>query len=669
MVSQQASEGRRAAASNTRSQKSAPTRYTKQAAQENFLALLADGLSINSALERVGRTRKAYELWRREDDKFRARADQAKAMQDTRKKDRVKGEPMDFATFRKRYLNTKTFWHQQQWIDLLEGKEPRDLHPSQTYKAGRKSRLLVNCPPFHAKSMTISMDYVTYRLCMNPSFRVIIVSETARLAEDFLYGIKQRLTHPDYLDMQLAYAPDGGWKQTAESWKQTRITVGASDRDGAEKDPSVQAIGIGGQIYGSRADMVILDDAVTGKNVREFEKQMAWLRREVDNRIEMGGKLLVIGTRIAPTDLYSELMNPDNYGGGGSPWTYLASPAILEENHEDSRKNVTLWPYSDRPWQTKESEDTCECGEESCSDGFEDESGERLYPRWDGHHLEIGPRQLNNATGWALVYQQSSLNDFMTFTEQMLKGATNNARLPGPLRDGMEGHPLGGLHNMYVVAGCDPAIKGYAGLVVVAFDKTDGKRYLLHAFNIKAPTPSELKAEMFRITEEYRVNEWRVEKTGLLQFFTQDESMRLWFQQRGVLFAEHNTGTNKWDPAFGVASCASIFGAYDKALTTDGREQGEYREVAPPQIEFPRHMKGVRDLVHQLLTWHSELDPGKIPCDLVMAFWFVEVRCRELTIRQQFSGTNPLARFGRFTQRRNRGPRAPINLSDLTRTG
>lgn len=669
MVSQQATEGRRAAQSRTRTQKSAPTRYTKQAAQENFLALLTDGLTINSALERVGRTRKAYEVWRREDEHFRARADQARALQGTKAKDRVRGEHLDFETFRRRYLNTATFWHQHQWIDILEGREPRDLHPAQKYTPGKKSRVLINVPPFHAKSYTITMDYVTYRLCMDPSFRVIIVSETARLAEDFLFGIKQRLTHPDYLDMQLAYAPDGGWKQTAESWKQNRIVVGSADRDGGEKDPSVQAIGIGGQIYGSRCDMVILDDAVTGKNVREFDKQMAWIRREVQSRIEMGGKLLVVGTRIAPIDLYSELMNAENYGNGKPPWTHFASPAILEEGVEkDGSDHLTLWPYSDRPWQPKDSEDVCDCGQASCSDGIE-RDGLTLYPRWDGVHLEIGPRADNNASGWALVYQQTSMGEHMVFPEHVIAKATNNDRLPGPLRDGEKGHPIGGAHNMYIVAGCDPAIKGFAAIVVLAFDKTTGKRYLLHAFNIKAPTPAQLKAEMYRVTEEYGVHEWRVEKTGLLQFFTQDEAMRIWFQQRGVVFHEHMTsGATKWDNAYGVASCAAIFGAYDKALTTDGRETGEWREIAPPQIEFPIHMRGVRELVLQLVTWTPDLDPAKIPCDLVMAFWFAEVRCREMSIRQQLSDANPLRRFGRFSARGSASRRQTVKFSDYQRT-
>ena len=60
------------------------------------------------------------------------------------------------------------------------------------------SRLLVNVPPNHAKSMTITINYVTYRIAKDPNINVLIVSKTQEQAKKFLYAIKQRLTHPRY---------------------------------------------------------------------------------------------------------------------------------------------------------------------------------------------------------------------------------------------------------------------------------------------------------------------------------------------------------------------------------------------------------------------------------------------------------------------------------------
>ncbi len=133
-----------------------------------------------------------------------------------------------------------------------------------------------------------------------------------------------------------------------------------------------QALGIGGQIYGARADLIILDDCVTLSNSGEYEKQIRWIQQEVLTRIGPTGKLLIVGTRVDPIDMYRELRTNDRYPEGKSPWTYLAMPAVLEFD-ENPENWVTLWPRSDRPW----SGDPVDPDE----DGF--------FPRWDGTRLKL----------------------------------------------------------------------------------------------------------------------------------------------------------------------------------------------------------------------------------------------------------------------------------------
>jgi hypothetical protein len=645
--------------------KSREKTYTMEAAKARFLEHIQNGMNINAALDKVDRSRKTYEQWRKADADFRQRVDIARQL---RAPDREvkRGEKLPFAEFRKKYLKTETFWHQHQWIDILEGRAPRDLHDAQTYMPGKKSRLLLNVPPFHSKTVSVTIDYSVYRLCMDPSFRIILVSETSTLAEDFLFAIKTRLDHPDYVDLQKAYAPDGGWKTTSAQWTNSRIVFGGDQREGGEKDPNVQAIGMGSQIYGRRADLIILDDTVTGKNVREWEKQMKWLRREVSSRLEMGGKLLVVGTRIAPVDLYSQLMNPEHYANGKVPWTHFASPAILEEGVKpdgsaDPANHVTLWPYTDMSWSN--GEDDCDCGMDVCREGFMLE-GRRVWPRWDGVHLEIGPRADNNATEWALVYQQKSVAEDATFPEHAIRKSTNGTRMCGLLKENQHGHPLTGMRDKYVIAGLDPAVKGYAGIVVIAVDPETQKRYVLNCWNLKAPTGEQLKQKMKEVTDDYAVDEWRVEKTGLLQFFTQDAALRMWFTSKGVRFTEHNTGSNKYDPTFGVSSMAPLFGVYDKAWDADADDP--WRVVQAPLVELPRqNLPSMKTFVHQLVTWTPDLDPNKIPCDLVMAFWFAEIGARERLNTGRGVGTlTSLTQRNKFVSPRSAQNRQRINLAD-----
>lgn len=610
-----------------------PKKLTPEAARDRFIEHIENGMSINPALEEVGYARKTYEGWRRKHPEFAVKVDQARQLRSP-ERGVERGERMGFAEWRRKYLKTETYWHQLQWIDLLEGRDPRNLHEAQTFVKGKRNRLIVNVPPFHAKSATLSMDYVTYRLCMDPSFRVLLISAGSELAKDFLFGVKQRLTDPAYLDLQLAYAPEGGWEATSESWTESKIVFSKELRSSGgaafhEKDANVMALGMRSKVYGRRADLVIVDDGVDSTNVSEHAKQMRWLRQMVESRLEAGGKLLVIGTRVASVDLYSELMKPENYGNGIVPWTYFASPAILVEGKTPD-EHETLWPYAQVPWVRPEDAelDECLCERRECSDGYLLD-GQRVFARWDGVHLERGPRDANSASDWALIYQQKAVPENSTFPEHAIMKATNGARLCGRLEAGKLGHPLEGMHDKYVIAGLDPSIKGFAGMVVMAVHKETQKRYVLAAINMRAPTAEELKTRMKELTVDYGIHEWRVEKTGLLQFFTQDAALRTWFQQRGVRFTEHLTGQNKWDAGFGVSSMASLFGEYDKPWDAE-KMKDDWRTITEPLIELPRHnQEGMKALVHQLIIWTPDLDPKKVPCDLVMALWFANTGARE----------------------------------------
>ena len=298
-------------------------------ARRLFLAEIATGATNPTALAKVGRSLSWYEASRRDYPEFKRDVDNARAVL---KEVKTTGrEPVgDFASFRRTFLNRETYPHQQGWIDLLEGREPELFHPAIEYQPGQASRILINTPPAHAKSQTVSIDYVVYRICKNPDTRVILVSKTQKMAQQFLYGIKQRLTHPAYAKLQANFSPEGGFKKNADSWTANQIYLGGEERDGQEKDPTVQAIGIGGQIYGARADLIIIDDAVVLANAAEWEKHMDWLRIEVSSRLAPTGKLLVIGTRVAPIDLYQQLMNGDHYVSGTSPWTRFSQPAVLD---------------------------------------------------------------------------------------------------------------------------------------------------------------------------------------------------------------------------------------------------------------------------------------------------------------------------------------------------
>jgi hypothetical protein len=321
-------------------------------AKQGILENLAQGKTVEAACKAVGRSIKSHENYRASDKDYARKVDEIRAAR-TAAKNRgtdPNASNMEFEEFRLRYLGQKTYPHQRVWIDVLEGREPADLHESMTYESADPSRVLVNVPPNHGKTMTMTIEYVTYRIATNPNLKVIVVSKTQTMAKDFLYAIKQRLTSHRWAELQATFGGVEGFRGKEAAWSADRIYLSDELRDSGEKDPTVQAIGMGGQIYGARADLIIVDDAVVLSNAGEYEKQMRWLTQEVASRLPGGGgRLLVIGTRVAPVDLYSELRNPERYVSGKSPWTYLACPAVLEFAEDPKWK--TLWPKAGVPWE------------------------------------------------------------------------------------------------------------------------------------------------------------------------------------------------------------------------------------------------------------------------------------------------------------------------------
>jgi hypothetical protein len=591
-----------------------PKKFTTEQAKAALIEYISAGYNITAACDRIGYARKTYESWRAKDDAFKAKVDSVMATRKvdtgTRDEKRAAARKMGFAAWRLKYMGVPTWPHQMQWIDVLEGREPSDLHPAQTWDKSKPTRLVVNTFPNAGKSTTLTMDYVTYRICINPATKIALISKTEGMAADFVAGVKTRLTHPDHQELIKDFAPEGGFEATADQWSTTRIRLAAADRDPADKDPTLQALGLGSQVYGKRLDLILVDDAVDNENAQQWRAQLRWLNLEVASRPGMSGRIVVIGTRITAGDLYSQLRVGENFQSGVSPWSYLSQPVLLEDD-ADHENWVTLWPKATTSWWTED--DPCPCGQDVCRDGY----GDGTYPRLDPVHLKIVRESVDVET-WNQAYMQFDGGSDAAFPDHAILAATNKARRHGK-EGGMQSVPDG----LYVIGSCDPATSGAAALLVGAVDRETGRRWIYDAWNVKHPTPHDLKERLKAITLEYGVREWRIEKTGLLTMFTRDAELNQWFAVRGVLLREHYTGRNKHDVDFGVGSMAPLFGVY---MTDEG---GEIHPVAEPMIELPRHEGDISTLVKQLGIWHPEIDPKKTPIDLVMALWFFDIGCRD----------------------------------------
>lgn len=569
-----------------------------------IIEYVRNGMSVAQALRDCGYSQQTYSYYRKSDPTFKDTMDRlmlAKKKGGIQEYQGNKRE-MSFPEFCELYLDTQLFNHHLQWVDLLEGREPRNLHPSQVYTPGMQENVLVNTPPEHAKSTTLTVNYVTYKICMDPNIRIIIVSKTQEMAKRFLRAVKDRLNgmNPAYEKLQMDFAPEGGFSANSAAWTADCIYLSSDLRDSGEPSPTVQALGIKGQIYGSRADLILMDDCVDSNNAHEFEKHINWIQNEVTSRLAYpGGRLLLIGTRLAPVDLYSEIQKPEYYGDEESPWTYLTQPAVLEFA-EDPKDWVTLWPRTNRPPVSMTARASV----------TQDEDG--LYPMWPGEALHR-KRAKMSPRNWAMVYMQEHVSDLAVFPAEKVNGCIDAARHPGLMGKGQPGARKFGMDGLYIIGGFDPAMTGNSAAVVIGVDRDTNERWLLDAWTQGHLVPDDIRNKIKELTVKYKINEWRIEKNAMNLMVTQDREIKQFLAQRGCVLKEHFTGTNKWDVNFGIASMSSLF---------DGHERDENI------IKLPRKStEGMRMLVEQLCTWFPDTK-GKT--DLVMALWFAEIRAREL---------------------------------------
>lgn len=604
-------------------------------AKKELLRLLAKN-TVEQSLLIVGRSMSTYNNWRRDDESFRAEADWVIA----RKRGGAERRPVpDFESFARDFLLEPLYWHQQQWVDALEGRTPRELHPAQVWEPGDPDYLLINTPPNHAKSTTITMNYVTWRIVKDPNVRVIIVSKSQGMARDFLYGIKQRLTGVRYRDMQRQFGPSEGWEATAEQWAADQIILG--EKDDGQKDPTVQVLGIGGQIYGARADLIICDDVVVLGNVSQADSQLRWISQEVQTRLNANGTMLVVGTRVGSDDLYKLIRK--TFEG---EWSYLTQPAILEQTG-DPKTWVTLWPRSTM---------ACGCKAICLKNGTTepDENGE--YPRWDGEHLSK-LRGRTTPVVWSQAYMQMDVSEDSIFPSDDVLRALNKQRTHGIMHPGQVGHRKEGMDGLYVMCTMDPALTGACASLVVGIDVLTGKRWVLDIHNQMGMSPKSIHNHIRAWTDKYAPREWRIEKNAMQGMLTQDEELRTYLSSRGCRLVEHFTsGHNKWDGDFGVASMAPLFTNSKPLIDIPGN-----RVIGGDQ------MRAVDELVAQLVAWQPRPDgasarkakPGTT--DLVMALWFADIRAKELIGGRRAEGS-----FlpNRYLSPRGKARQRVVNIED-----
>lgn len=189
---------------------------------------------------------------------------------------------------------------------------------------GEQLSILIEMPPRHGKSMTVTETFPSFYLGKNPNKRVIAAAYSDGLATKFGRLTRNKFNEfsPGLFDLKLSES-----NAAMKDW-------GVEDHRGG-----MIATGIGGSITGQGADLMIIDDPI--KNMQEASSQKIrdniWDEWEatLSTRLHDGASLIVIMTRWHEDDLIGRLLKR-------SPrkWIRLRLPAIAEDEDDMLQREI-----------------------------------------------------------------------------------------------------------------------------------------------------------------------------------------------------------------------------------------------------------------------------------------------------------------------------------------
>lgn len=192
-------------------------------------------------------------------------------------------------------------------------------------------RLIVEMPPRHGKTLSVSRLYPTWHLGRNPDHRVILVSYGADLAEKSGRAARNIVASKAY-----------GEVFPAVSLARDSKSISAWDIEG--RDGGMDVLGIGAGATGKGAHLLVIDDPIKNREQAESElwRDKVWESYTDDlyTRLEPGGAIIVMMTRWHEDDLIGRLLTREV-----GKWARLRLPALAEPDDPLGRsEGAALWP-------------------------------------------------------------------------------------------------------------------------------------------------------------------------------------------------------------------------------------------------------------------------------------------------------------------------------------
>ena len=205
-------------------------------------------------------------------------------------------------------------------------------------------RLMLFLPPGSAKSTYATVLTPPWAMGRNAGTKVIVSSYASTPAERASKRARAIVGSAEYVALWPDRAALRSGSKAVNEWELTN-------------DSSLLAVGILGAVTSARADVLIIDDPVAGRDEANSPTIRKKTREAYDDdlltRLKPGGSVILIQTRWHPEDLAGSIL-PEDYNGesgaircrDGMDWEVLCLPAKAERSDDPLGRKVGeyLWP-------------------------------------------------------------------------------------------------------------------------------------------------------------------------------------------------------------------------------------------------------------------------------------------------------------------------------------
>lgn len=202
-------------------------------------------------------------------------------------------------------------------------------------------RIIIEMPPRHGKSVTVSRLFPTWHLGNHPTHRVMMVGYGASLSEKHSRYARNLIRSPEY---QAVFSQVDANGAVYHQIRLAEDSQAVQEWDLQETEGGASALGIGGAATGKGANILIIDDPIKNRAEAESEtiREKIWDSYTDDllTRLEPGGAVIIIHTRWHTDDLIGRLLanEPED-------WHRLRLPALAEDHDIlDREPGEALWP-------------------------------------------------------------------------------------------------------------------------------------------------------------------------------------------------------------------------------------------------------------------------------------------------------------------------------------